>query len=97
MRRKAGLPVHTDDTEQPNVPTYGPGWRFRWDKEYPWRIECTVPGDENWRGTWVLEVKDMSEINWVQQKVHDGRGWKEVALPEAPHWHTPSMFEDLGM
>lgn len=77
------------DIKQPKLPTYGLGWQFRWDKEYPWRIDCPIPGDENWKGTWVLEVKDISEVNWTWQEVHNGREWKEVILPDAPYWHNP--------
>jgi hypothetical protein len=97
MRKRAGLPLQITDLDKPKVPTYGAGWRFKWDQEYPWRIECTIPGDENWRGTWTLEVKNMSEVNWISQKVHDGKGWKDVALPAAPHWHNPPFLDNIGI
>lgn len=63
-----------------------PGWTFHRDSEYPWRIERTRQGDVDWRGTWVLEVQDMFSVNWTRQKVHDGRKWRWVTLPDAPHW-----------
>lgn len=67
-----------------------PGWTFRRNHEYPWRIERTIQGDVDWRGTWVLEVKDMFTVNWTRQKIHDGRKWRWVTLPNAPHWPVPN-------
>lgn len=75
---------------------YGIGWRYRPGKTYPWRIARTIPGDENWRGTWVLEVKDITDVHWYRQTVHDGRSWKSVTLPEAPHWPTDPLEEMIG-
>lgn len=63
-----------------------PGWTFHRDSEYPWKIERTIQGDVDWRGTWVLEVQDMFSVNWTRQKVHDGHRWRWVTLPDAPHW-----------
>jgi hypothetical protein len=44
------------------------GWKNT-GGEYPWRIERTIPGDGNWRGTWILEVKDMFAMEWDTAKV----------------------------
>jgi hypothetical protein len=75
---------------------YGIGWRCSPGKTYPWWIARTIPGDENWRGTWVLEVKDITDVHWYRQTVHDGRSWKSVTLPEAPHWPTDQLEEMIG-
>jgi hypothetical protein len=61
------------------------GWTYTEGKIYPWRIQRTCPGDENWRGIWVLDVKDITEVHWSQKTVHDRRSWKSVTLPDSPH------------
>lgn len=76
-------------TERPKRPNREPGWTFRRDSEYPWKIKRSIQGDIDWRGTWALEVKDIFEVSWVRQKVHDGRRWRWVTLPNAPHWPLP--------
>ncbi|KXH46861.1 hypothetical protein CNYM01_00707 [Colletotrichum nymphaeae SA-01] len=45
------------------------GWTFRREDEFPWRFEQAVDHEENWRGTWVLEVKDMRAMDWGTELV----------------------------
>ena len=75
---------------------YGIGWRCAPGKTYPWWIARTIAGDEDWRGTWVLEVKDLMDVHWCKQTVHDGISWKSVTLPEAPHWRPDQLEEMIG-
>lgn len=63
-------------------------WRLRRDQEYPWRIERDIKGDTNWRATWVLEVKDLHDIEWETRRVHDGRKWRWHSIPQG-HWPFP--------
>lgn len=50
------------------------GWKFRPEAEFPWRLEQVVDGEENWRGTWVLEVKDLRAMDWGTERVPKGDG-----------------------
>ncbi|KAK1996294.1 hypothetical protein LX36DRAFT_546925, partial [Colletotrichum falcatum] len=45
------------------------GWKYRQNTEFPWRLEQVVEEEENWRGTWVLEVKDLQAMEWVTNRV----------------------------
>lgn len=63
------------------------GWKNT-GGEYPWRIERSIPGDGNWRGTWILEVKDMFAMEWETVRVYDGRRWRWESLPHV-HWPFP--------
>ncbi|KAL7939104.1 hypothetical protein V8C35DRAFT_285717 [Trichoderma chlorosporum] len=58
-------------------------WNFQGEQEFPWRHEQLVCEESNWRGTWVLEVKDMRAMNWGVEYVRreDGRGYKIVRKP----------------
>lgn len=85
----------TTQTDQSKPAGYGVGWRFREGEKYPWRIHRCIPGDQNWRGTWLLEVKDISEVHWSRQIVHDGKSWKSVTLPDAPHWPTSDQMDEM--
>ncbi|GKT60783.1 hypothetical protein ColTof4_00902 [Colletotrichum tofieldiae] len=40
------------------------GWEYCPNAEFPWRLEQVVDKEENWRGTWVLEVKDLQAMDW---------------------------------
>lgn len=66
------------------------GWQRRSEREYPWRIERVIQQDENCRGTWVLEVRDMWDVEWEMVKVYDGKGWRWESVPRS-HW--PFMEE----
>ncbi|KAK4066185.1 uncharacterized protein Triagg1_8253 [Trichoderma aggressivum f. europaeum] len=45
--------------------------KWKWDvaAEFPWRHEQVVDEESNWRGTWVLEVKDMFAMKWATEIV----------------------------
>ncbi|KAL7791727.1 hypothetical protein V8C43DRAFT_283793 [Trichoderma afarasin] len=47
----------------------GRKWKFDREAEFPWRHEQVVDGESNWRGTWVLEVKDLRAMNWGVEEV----------------------------
>ncbi|KAF4774374.1 hypothetical protein HER10_EVM0012216 [Colletotrichum scovillei] len=61
------------------------GWNFRREAEFPWRIEQLVDQEENWRGTWVLEVKDMRALEWntefVPKSDRKGKGGRYRRQP----------------
>ncbi|KAF2973280.1 hypothetical protein GQX73_g409 [Xylaria multiplex] len=63
------------------------GWG-RQQGEYPWRIEQLVHLDNNTRGTWVLEAKDMSAIVWEKEYRMKGSRLKTETVPQ-PHWPFP--------
>jgi hypothetical protein len=52
------------------------GWQYNPNADFPWRLEQVVDEEENWRGTWVLDVKDMNAMDWGIDRVakKDGRG-----------------------
>ncbi|KAL6794391.1 hypothetical protein J3E68DRAFT_406674 [Trichoderma sp. SZMC 28012] len=47
----------------------GRKWKFTRGAEFPWRHEQVVDEESNWRGTWVLEVKDLRAMNWGIEEV----------------------------
>jgi len=49
---------------QPTNHSLRKGWNCNRMAEFPWRFEQVVQEESNWRGTWVLEVKDMGAMNW---------------------------------
>ena len=63
-------------------------WRLRRGEEYPWRIERDIKGDLNWRATWILEVKDLHDVEWETRRIHDGRRWRWHSIPQG-HWPFP--------
>lgn len=63
------------------------GWKAQ-GGAYPWRIDNTIHGDVHWRGTWVLEVKDIFEVAWGLRKIHNGERWIWETIPES-HWPFP--------
>jgi hypothetical protein len=52
------------------------GWQFNRMAEFPWSLQQIVQEESNWRGTWILEVKDMQGMNWETVRVpkETGRG-----------------------
>jgi hypothetical protein len=58
-------------------------WKFQQGAEFPWRLEQVVEEEENWRGTWVLEVKDLQAMDWgtVQAGKQNGHGGKYSRQP----------------
>jgi hypothetical protein len=67
------------------------GWKHQ-GGEFPWRIERTVQEEENWRGVWVLEVKDMFLLEWENEYELLGRRWRQNTVPQA-HWPFPYKRE----
>lgn len=49
-------------------------WRYQKYAEFPWYIKQVVYEESNWRGTWVLQVKDMVAMNWEPSRREGGRG-----------------------
>lgn len=84
-------PDHEHSQDRANRNNH-PGWH-RQRGEYPWRITRTLPGDDNWRGTWTLEVKNLFDVEWDNVKVFDGRKWR---LQSLPHVHWPFPYEKAG-
>ncbi|KAL7906215.1 hypothetical protein GGI35DRAFT_119357 [Trichoderma velutinum] len=60
-------------------------WKHNMGAEFPWRYEQLVDGESNWRGTWVLEVKDLRAMKWgteiVPTRVGNRKGRKIVRKP----------------
>lgn len=69
--------------EAPGRTTPKKGGVYHPNAEFPWRLEQVVEREENWRGTWVLEVKDMRAMDWGTPCVPkaDGRGGKYQRQP----------------
>ncbi|KAL6816478.1 hypothetical protein J3E69DRAFT_95314 [Trichoderma sp. SZMC 28015] len=44
-------------------------WRANTNGEFLWRYEQVVDEESNWRGTWVLEVNDLSAMKWEIEEV----------------------------
>lgn len=59
------------------------GWKYRPYAELPWRLEQVVQQEENWRGIWVPEVKDMQAMEWGSAQVakDGGRGFRYQRQP----------------
>ena len=76
------------DGSSEGAPRRRQGWQHRPNEKYPWRIERVVPGGANWTGTWILEVKDLFEVEWEKRQVFDGRKWKWESIPQC-HWPFP--------
>lgn len=62
-------------------------WNYRHGKEYPWSIERVVQQNPDWRGTWVLEAKDMWSIDWQQGLTPQGQRQPQ------PHWPFAVPYE----
>ncbi|KAH7357888.1 hypothetical protein B0T11DRAFT_283284 [Plectosphaerella cucumerina] len=70
---------HSNDAQTPRKQ----GWQYNPNAEFPWRLEQVVDGEENWRGTWVLDVKDMFAMEFGTPLVpkKDGRGGRYQRQP----------------
>ncbi|KAF6818375.1 hypothetical protein CPLU01_13327 [Colletotrichum plurivorum] len=77
-------------------------WQHRPNTEFPWRLEQLVDQEENWRGTWVLEVKDMGAMDWgitrVPKADGEGRGGRyqrqptrQLPFPPGGYWHRETL------
>lgn len=71
------------------------GWKFKWAAEFPWRFQQIVHEESNWRGTWILEAKDMQGISWGTELVPDenGPGFEYQRKPTKQLPFTPEMQE----
>lgn len=78
----------TDNDKETKKDRLRRSWCLRRGQEYPWRIERDIQGDVNWRATWILEAKDMFDIEWETRRVHDGRKWRWLSVPQG-HWPFP--------
>ncbi|KAI0968989.1 hypothetical protein F4678DRAFT_440596 [Xylaria arbuscula] len=67
------------------------GWA-RQRGEYPWRIEQLVHLDDNTRGTWVLEAKDMSAIVW-EKEYRMKKSRLKMETVAQPHWPFPRHLQ----
>lgn len=65
-----------------------PRWR-RVEGQYPWRITKTIADHSNWRGTWVLEVRDIFALDWNAEDTGGSQ-----AQPHLPHWPFPYARRD---
>jgi len=86
----------TREPTKPPPPSSRPrreGWRFNRAAEFPWRLEQVVSEESNWRGTWVLEVKDLVAMDWATVRVpkEGGRGGKYERQPTKQLPFTPEM------
>ncbi len=85
------LPFYTG-RQKPKTPNSIRGWRYRAEGEFPWRLEQIVQEESNWRGTWVLEIKDMQAMDWdtVQVPKEDSHG---ARYQRKPTRHLPFLLE----
>jgi hypothetical protein len=67
------------------------GWKYQ-GGEFPWQIERIVQEEENWRGVWVLEVKDMWSMEWEKEYKQKGRQWRLNTVSQG-HWPFPYKRE----
>lgn len=75
------------------------GWEFDQDAEFPWKLEQVVEETENYRTTWVLEVKDMMAMDWQTKRVANeiGRGF-HYQLKATRQWpFSPDGNLEWGM
>lgn len=59
------------------------GWQFNPADEFPWRFQQVVYAESNWRGTWILQVKDLQGMDWGIERVpnENGRGGRYRRRP----------------
>ena len=87
------------ENEPPTQPTKSSpkkGWQFNRMAEFPWCLEQIVQEESNWRGTWILEVKDMQGMNWETERVpkESGRGGTYQRMPTKHLPFTPERQQD---
>lgn len=72
------------------------GWKFDKTAQFPWRLRQVVQEESNWRGTWVLEVKDMVAMDWgtVEMPEESGGGIEYPRRPTRQLPFTPEMQQD---
>ncbi|KAF4926179.1 hypothetical protein CGCVW01_v003169 [Colletotrichum viniferum] len=73
------------------------GWVYRPNYVFPWRLAQVVDEEENWRGTWVLDVKDLQAMEWGTTRVPkaggNGRGGRYERQPTR---HMPFPVDGAG-
>lgn len=96
-REKASLvkSQQPNANQSPDSQKHRKGWQRQKGQQYPWRIERGVIQDANSRGTWVLEVKHMFDVEWETLRVHDGRRWRWESVPQS-HWPFPYVRKEDG-
>jgi hypothetical protein len=72
------------------------GWQFDRTAEFPWCLQQVVQEESNWRGTWILEVKDMQGMEWgtVLVPKESGSGGKYQRRPTKHLPFTPETQQD---
>ncbi|KAK4197644.1 hypothetical protein QBC40DRAFT_267431 [Triangularia verruculosa] len=74
-------------------------WQCNRTAEFPWCLEQIVQeGNNNWRATWILEVKDMRAMDWGTVRVpkEGGRGGKHQRKPTKHLPFTPERQQGDG-
>ncbi|KAJ8128989.1 hypothetical protein O1611_g4643 [Lasiodiplodia mahajangana] len=91
-RETSQLPEsHQDEATEDRRRACERGEWVRQQGEYPFRIEQLVHLDDNTRGTWVLEVKDMFAIVWERDYRMEESMLREETVPQ-PHWPFPRQL-----
>ncbi len=75
------------------TPDTARGWKYRPEREFPWSFVEIVQEESNWRGTWVLEVKDMQAMNWETERVLK-EGSRKAKYLRRPTRHFPFPVEE---
>ncbi|KAF4824751.1 hypothetical protein CGCSCA5_v000678 [Colletotrichum siamense] len=73
------------------------GWVYHPNSEFSWRLAQVVEEEENWRGTWVLDVKDLRAMDWGTTLVPkaDGKG-RGGRYERQPTRHMPFSVDGDG-
>ncbi|EQB56854.1 hypothetical protein CGLO_03102 [Colletotrichum gloeosporioides Cg-14] len=73
------------------------GWVYRPNYEFPWRLAQVVEEEDNWRGTWVLDVKDLRAMDWGTTLVPKADGNRRGGRYERqPTRHMPFSVDGDG-
>ncbi|KAK6226764.1 hypothetical protein QIS74_00319 [Colletotrichum tabaci] len=91
-----GLQAHTAPEHKSTVAAKK-GWEYRPNAEFPWRFKQVVEREENWRGTWVLEVKDLQAMDWGTTRVSKADSDRRVGrYQRQPTRHLPFPVDGDG-
>lgn len=71
---------------------FNTSWKYHHGQEFPWRIERPVQEEENWRGSWLLEVKDMKAMSWKKECRRKETKWRLETVPQS-HWPLPYDYQ----
>ena len=86
-------PLCTGEPE-PKTPDSGRGWRYLPGRDFPRCFVQIVQEESNWRGTWVLEVKDMQAMTWETERVPGEEGSRKARYLRRPTRHFPFLVEE---